>query len=541
MTDDTEYVAFMSYSHADNTIATRIHRSLESFRVPKRIVKSSSNGERQIPCRVTPIFRDREELPTSDDLGAMIKNALERSRTLVVVCSPNAAKSKWVNQEILTYKRMKKSRIICIIIAGEPNATDQGDPENECFPHALRFQIDEEGNLSDRPAEPIAADMREKGDGRNNAILKVIAGILQIGFDDLKQRHKKRTTIRRLSYLAITLVLSLLICSSVWTYLQGKSQQTKYRIAEENAGKREKDAIEQTEMATILLGQYLDTAKKAVEIEILKGLDDSYDELPLGPNYQGNLGIAIEYSVTLGEIEDLSTERPGSTYAMKGRIVLVVSVDVSLSYLDEPRQVTRVELFKTYCDAKYSAKRAEWDIELPKKQLAEEMPKTLQIVKESVAKCVKEYLPKLPTIDGGPVEQIDYEDQSKMLIERDAEGNVTAMTFMANPDLVGLGIQVEITKNTRVDKGVVVKELAEGGQASRDGVLLQGDIITGIAQGEDSRITPLKGLFHAEVMRLLLGAVDTSVRLEIQREGEPEPLTVTAKRGKIQAVRNSED
>ena len=143
-----KYRAFISYSHADAAVARNLHRWLETYRIPIRLVgRETSSGP--VPQRLRPVFRDREELPTSADLGAQIDEALRESQTLVVICSPRAAASRWVNEEILAYKRLgRSSRILCLIIAGEPNASSMpGHEAEECFPPALRFQLGADGNL----------------------------------------------------------------------------------------------------------------------------------------------------------------------------------------------------------------------------------------------------------------------------------------------------------------------------------------------------------------------------------------------------------
>lgn len=188
-----KYRAFLSYSHQDHQWATWLHRALEVYRPPKHLVgQVTERGP--IPKRLAPIFRDREELATATDLGEVISQALKQSACQIVICSPHAARSKWVNEEILAYKRLgREHRIFCLIVGGEPNASD--DPQQslrECFPAALRYRIGADGNLSDQRTEPIAADARPGKDGRTNAKLKLIAGLLGVGFDDLRQREQQR-------------------------------------------------------------------------------------------------------------------------------------------------------------------------------------------------------------------------------------------------------------------------------------------------------------------------------------------------------------
>src|SRR5438270_7229467 len=117
-----KYWAFISYSHTDQKWGAWLHRRLETFRVPRSLIGQPGRDE-PVPRRLFPVFRDREELPSSADLGANIRMALEQSRFLVVICSPRSAASKWVAEEILLYKRLHgEDRVLALIVDGEPNA-----------------------------------------------------------------------------------------------------------------------------------------------------------------------------------------------------------------------------------------------------------------------------------------------------------------------------------------------------------------------------------------------------------------------------------
>ena len=98
-----KYWAFISYSHRDQAWAEWLHKALETYRVPRRLVGRESPAG-PLPRRLFPVFRDQEELPSSPNLSAAIDQALEQSRYLVVIASPYAAVSKWVDQEIARLK-----------------------------------------------------------------------------------------------------------------------------------------------------------------------------------------------------------------------------------------------------------------------------------------------------------------------------------------------------------------------------------------------------------------------------------------------------
>jgi hypothetical protein len=119
-----KYWAFLSYSHTDKKWGDWLHKALETYRVPRRLVGSESR-DGKVPERVYPIFRDREELPVSADLGSNINEALGESRYLIVICSPRSAQSRWVGEEIKTFKKLgHEDRILALIVDGEPNASD---------------------------------------------------------------------------------------------------------------------------------------------------------------------------------------------------------------------------------------------------------------------------------------------------------------------------------------------------------------------------------------------------------------------------------
>lgn len=204
-----KYWAFISYSHKDTAVADWLHKKLETYRVPRSLVGTPSR-EGAVPARLIPIFRDRDELPTSSELGDNLQRALQQSRYLVVICSPPAAQSRWVEEEVRAFKGWNgRDRIIALVADGIPNASDRAQPEQECFPQSMRFDVD--ATQAPVRVEPIAADLRPEGDGKNRAFLKIVAGLLGIGFDDLYQREKRRATRRKIlvGVAAATAVLGL--------------------------------------------------------------------------------------------------------------------------------------------------------------------------------------------------------------------------------------------------------------------------------------------------------------------------------------------
>jgi tetratricopeptide (TPR) repeat protein len=199
------YSAFISYNHRDRDWAVWLHRGLERYSVPKRLLgRPAPWGE--IGQRLPPVFRDRDELATSSDLAASVKEALADSATLVVICSPNSARSKWVDEEIKTFIAAGREKFIrLIIVDGEPHSPD---PERECLPPSL---------IRDGAPEPLAADVRKEGDGKQAAKLKILAGILGVPYDELRQREAARRQ-KRLAAFAVAASVGFLVMAGLTVF-----------------------------------------------------------------------------------------------------------------------------------------------------------------------------------------------------------------------------------------------------------------------------------------------------------------------------------
>jgi tetratricopeptide (TPR) repeat protein len=255
---DYRYRAFISYSHRDKRWAEWLHRALETYRVPSRLVGLTTPSG-TVPRRLAPIFRDRDELASSSDLGRKVDLALAQSANLIVVCSPAAAASRWVSAEVLAFRRLGRSdRIFCLIVAGEPNAP-AGQRAEECLSAALCNPLDAPGAVGD--TEPIAADVRPDKDGRQVAKLKLVAGLLGLELDQLRRRELQRRN-RRLAAVAglstlVMLVTSLLAIDAM--------------IARRAAERRQKQA---EALIGFMLGDLNDKLAQVQRLDILEAVDD---------------------------------------------------------------------------------------------------------------------------------------------------------------------------------------------------------------------------------------------------------------------------
>ena len=254
-----KYRAFISYSHRDQAWATWLHEAIESYRVPSRLVgKTTAAGV--IPARLVPLFRDRDELPTATDLTTKVNEALAQSAALIVICSPCSAASRWVNEEILVFRRLhRRARILCLLVAGDPNASRA---DEACFAPALRAIPDADGRLlTTQRTEPLAADVRPGGDGKSNARLKLIAGLLDVGFDELKQRELHRRHRRMAAVTALALVMMVVTTSL----------SINAAIARHDAERRQKQA---EALVDFMLGDLGDKLGEVQRLDIMESVDD---------------------------------------------------------------------------------------------------------------------------------------------------------------------------------------------------------------------------------------------------------------------------
>ncbi|MET0377059.1 MAG: TIR domain-containing protein, partial [Rhizorhabdus sp.] len=127
-----------------------------------------------------------------------VTNALAASDALLVLCSPAAKASMWVNAEIRLFRSLHPDRpIIAALLAGEPR---------DSFPDAL-LEADALGNTR----EPVAADFRRHHDGLRLARLKIVAGLTGLALDELIQREAQRQIRRVIAVTLAALVFALLM------------------------------------------------------------------------------------------------------------------------------------------------------------------------------------------------------------------------------------------------------------------------------------------------------------------------------------------
>ena len=174
---ERSYIAFISYRHRplDIQVASSLQRMIERYRIPGRM-RSDLPGR-----RLGYVFRDRDELSVSEDLSAAIREALDHSRFLIVICTPDTPGSEWVRREIRYFiERNGRKRVLAVLAAGTPETS---------FPPEL--MADENG----KRAEPMAANVCGEGPARVRSAMKreklrIVSTLIGCRYDDLVQRDR---------------------------------------------------------------------------------------------------------------------------------------------------------------------------------------------------------------------------------------------------------------------------------------------------------------------------------------------------------------
>jgi len=299
---DFKYKAFISYSHADEKWAKWLHKNLESFRIPKHIVADHGLESN----RIVPIFRDRDELPSSNDLSGAIREALTDSENLIVICSPNAKTSKWVNEEVTLFKTLGRAKFVHCLLVGEPT---------ESFPPAALVDVDGDGLVTAAETEPLAADARTSSDGKRNAFIKIAAGVLSVGFDHLRQRELLRRQRRlagiTISSIALTVLTSGLAVLALNAQRRAEAQEAIAVAAQKRTEIEASKAIAVSEFLQDVLRSPDPYGRIGREATVLEALEEALKRLERSFLNQPEIKAAVAGTIgkTYGHLGEMTAAR----------------------------------------------------------------------------------------------------------------------------------------------------------------------------------------------------------------------------------------
>lgn len=191
MEQEFKYFAFISYSSKDTEWGKRLQRKLEHYRMPATLC--SEHGWKRTPIK--PVFF----APTDIQPGGLTEELQERlraSRNLIVICSPNSARSEWVGKEIEFFHLLGRDKQIhFFIVDGQPHS---GNPDTECFnPIVKKLGL----------PEILGANIHEKiyrwpWMNKERAYVQLISKLLGVEFDAIWQRHKRLLIQKAFAWIA---------------------------------------------------------------------------------------------------------------------------------------------------------------------------------------------------------------------------------------------------------------------------------------------------------------------------------------------------
>jgi WD40 repeat protein len=201
----TRFDAFMSYSHPDRDMAAKLQHRVEQLAKPwyKR--------------RNLRVFRDEASLAAGSKLWPPIEVALTESAFLLVLASPAAAHSEWVERETGWWIANRSTdRIILAVVDGELtwSATDGtfDAARTTCLPHSVASAFTEEPHWVDLRGLDLA--------GTVEALLSPAAAIVaaitgtpkdELLGEDLRQHQRtRRTAVGALALISILLVVAVI-------------------------------------------------------------------------------------------------------------------------------------------------------------------------------------------------------------------------------------------------------------------------------------------------------------------------------------------
>jgi WD40 repeat protein len=336
MTEPKRYWAFISYSHTDRAWADWLHRALERYRLPRRLIRGRHRID-GVPPRLAPVFLDRMDLGATTDIDASITEALSDSQSLIVICSPAATRSTRVAQEIDLFRSLNHGPVLPLIVAGRPNAADRGvDPSEECFPVQLRQARPADER---RSAVPLAADARQGKGGRHEALLKLIAGIVDANLDQLRQRDLQRRWARwAVSFISLfgATMCALGLALYAWN--------------ERNAALASQSRL-LTQTAVLRLRDFDVAGAQAIILEVLTNPRFARGRTPAAIGvYQHARAADAEVAVLFGHRETVTT----AAYSPDGTRIVTASYDKTARIWDA-RTGAPLAVLSGHADAVHSA------------------------------------------------------------------------------------------------------------------------------------------------------------------------------------------
>ena len=231
-----KYWGFISYSQKDLALAQKLQRGLERLGIPKAIASVATIPPGLGPA-LRPIFLDITELSANSSLPGGLKDALEASCALIVICGPHASQSRWVNEEISYFLGLGRRNAVFVVLDESAGPTGE---ISTLLPPALSGAVAQAPSpLLEQSGQPLAIVLGRGGVHERNEMLRLAAGLLQVPFDAFVNRHHRWRANRRRLIAAALASVSLLLLSAAGFFTVDKWHQTATLNAEYLLGQGE--------------------------------------------------------------------------------------------------------------------------------------------------------------------------------------------------------------------------------------------------------------------------------------------------------------
>jgi tetratricopeptide (TPR) repeat protein len=245
---ETKYDAFLSYSHArDKPLCAALQREMQTLGKPwwKR--------------RALRVFRDDTSLSAAPQLWGAIEASLAASRKFVLLASPEAARSVWVDKEVAWWRANRNPDDFLVVLTAGRLVWDQA---------AGRFRDEDEPALPPSSRDAFASEPKWidftpfrsgalSGPAFRDRAADVASAVHGVGKDELvsEEMRQQKRALRLAGAAAV--VLALLAGTAVW-------QAVEATRARDAAQRSERVAIAERDRAERNFGLARDTVNDVI-------------------------------------------------------------------------------------------------------------------------------------------------------------------------------------------------------------------------------------------------------------------------------------
>ena len=326
------YDGFISYSHAaDGRFAPALQRGLQ------RLAKPWNHR------RALNIFRDETGLSTNPHLWSAIEAALNTSEWFLLLASPEAAQSEWVNKELDHWLATKSpDRILPVVTDGTWTWNPARGVEGTAVPAALRDAFGDEPRHLDLRWARNETDLDLRNSRFRSAVADLAAPMHGIPKDELEgedvRQHKRSRRLARGGVTVLVLLVVVALVTTGFAVVQRDHATDSERVADARRLAAQALATVGTDPGTAYLAaiearrldESVETRSALLNVvQQTDHLDHLFGGVPRGKDISGLDADGRTLALTDGsgrvELVDVATRRASVAFAtgQRGNIVVV--------------------------------------------------------------------------------------------------------------------------------------------------------------------------------------------------------------------------